>query len=301
MADNSGYQLYLSYHPETDNLSSSLAFLSKIVNNQSKADSIIVSGLEIDAIKPKIVLEDIQYSSIKLIVTNTFCNTKEEEILDKGMVAYWNQFLLEVRKPFLEYASKNKTLKSKEDLEKLKTEAVDVAKKHNVNPVPIQGLSDEQMVDCIAAYSVPAEYLGSAQTYQAICNGKTYTLDRDFSVSSSNKDRILDGGEKIFKDQTLYLKPKKLFYEGESMWEFQNQEGNKVNGKIQDADWLNRFQNNELAASEYPFPSVILKVLADITIQLDHSQFSTGQSCIIKKVYGPVSASEVPQSELIGL
>lgn len=105
----SEYELYLSYDPETDDVATSFEFLSKILSSQSKVDRILVGGFE-DGILSRMVLEDLQKSSIRVLIKNVIKNTKEEDIKAKGLLAFINQFLIEARQEFLDYASKHSTL-----------------------------------------------------------------------------------------------------------------------------------------------------------------------------------------------
>lgn len=298
--DASIYELYLSYDPVNDDLANSLTALSKIISNQNKADRIMLSGLTSTEVTSRIVLENIKYDSIHLFVSNLVRETREDEIRDKGLLAYWNQFLIEVRKPFLEYASKHLTLEKKEDLAILRGEAVRAAKASNINSLPIETLSDEQIADCLASYSMPAENMGLNQTYKAICNGEEYTINRNFKVTEDRKAEILGGSEQTLENQTVYIRPKKVIYEGEGMWEFHASNGKTVSGKIMDLDWLEKFQNNRLRQDEYPFPNKILKATADIIIKYDGSNFQKAPVYHIKRVVGPILPSEVPQAEFEG-
>lgn len=294
------YELYVSYDPETDNLASSLEFLSKIINNQAKADKIMAQGFEAN-LTTKIVLDDIQKSSIRLFVKNIIQNTQEDQIRAKGSIAYWNQFLIEVRKPFLDYSSKHEGLENREDLQKIRQEAVQIASANNVNVVMIEGMSDEKIAECLANYSIPSG-LGTKQEYKAICNGEEFSVNKKFKVTTDQISSVLNGNEQIFSDQIVYLKPKTAVYEGEGMWDFyESRSGKTVKGKILHEEWLNRFQEGEMKSNEYPFPGVILKAKADIEVKFDESNFRKGETYFIKEVYGPVSPENVEQITIDGI
>lgn len=298
--EKNSYELYVSYDPDRDDLSASLEFLSKVVGNQAKADKIMSQGLEI-GLSTKIVLDDIKKSSIRLFLVNVVANTNEANIKDKGAIAYWNQFLVEVRKPFLDYATKHETLEKRDDLKLIRQQAAQIAKENNVNSVPIEGMSDEQVAECLANYSVPSG-LGPQQSYKAICNGQEYDVNKKFKVTPDQIATVLDQGEHTFKDQIVYLKPKTAVYEGDGMWDFYESSGGKViKGKILDEDWLRKFQEQGLSPDEYPFPGTILKAQADIVTKFDESNFRKGETYLIKKVFGPVSPDDVPQPELNGI
>jgi len=288
------YQLYVSYDPDADDLASSLEFLSKVVSNQSRADKIMAHGMEA-GLSTKIILDDIQKSSIRLFLINSVKNTDEAQIRDKGAKAFWHQFLVEVRKPFLDYASNHETLEQREDLVELRNQAVRIAQDNNINPVPIEGMPDEQIAKCLADYSVPSG-LGPNQSFKAICGDQEFSVNKNFKVTSDQVVAVLEGKEQTLFNQTVYLKPKTAVYEGDGMWDFHvpNSSGT-VKGKILHDEWLQRFQQGNLKPAEYPFPGTILKARADIIVKFDESNFRRGEMYHIKEIFGPVSRDDVAQ------
>jgi len=288
------YQLYVSYDPDVDDLASSLEFLSKVVSNQSKADKIMAQGMEA-GLSTKIILDDIQKSSIKLFLINTIKNTEEDQIREKGIKAYWHQFLVDVRKPFLDYVSNHETLEKRDDLIELRNQAVQIARDNNINPVPIEGMPDEQIAKCLADYSVPPG-LGPKQSFKAICGGQEFSVNKNFSVTSDQVVTVLEGKEQTLINQTVFLKPKTAVYEGDGMWDFHVPNSTSiVKGKILHEEWLHRFQQGNLKPAEYPFPGTILKARADITVKFDESNFRKGETYQIKEIFGPVSQDDIEQ------
>ena len=291
----SSYQLYVSYDAEVDDLAASLGFLSKVVANQSRADRIMAQGLEPN-ISTKLVLDDIEKASIRLFLTNTIKNTGEDEIRKKGVRAFWHQFLIDVRKPFLEYASQHETLEKREDLVELRSQAAQIAEQNNLDHVAIEGMSEEQVAKCLADYSVP-EGLGPNQVFKALCGDQEFSVNRKFRVTSEQIVTVLEGAEQTLIDQTVYLKPKTAVYEGDGMWDFHVPHNTGiVRGKILHEDWLHRFQQGDLKPDEYPFPGTVLKARADIVIKFDEANFKKGETYHIKEIFGPVSSAEFDQN-----
>lgn len=294
------YELYVSYSAETDDLAASFEFLSKVVSNQNKADKFMLQGLEA-GLSTKITLNDIQKSSIRLFLINLITNTDENQIRDKGAVAYLNQFLIEVRKPFLKYAATHETLDSRDDLKNLRKAAIEIAQRNNVSSIQIEGMSDAQMAEHLANYSLPAG-LSHNQTYKAKCAGEEFVLNRNFRVTQDQISKVLDEKEEILTGQLVYLKPKTAVYEGNGMWEFhESKSGKVVKGKILHESWLEDFQKGTMPHSEYPYPGTILKVIADIIIKFDESNFRKSEAYMITHVYGPVAPEDVSQHTLSGL
>jgi hypothetical protein len=298
------YELYVSYDPETDDLAASLEFLSKIVSNQAKADKIMAQVLVESGLTTKIVLDDIQKSSIRMkiknTIVNTIKNTSEDRIREKGVAAYLNQFLVEVRKPFLDYSSKHEVLEKRDDLKDIRQQVIQIAQTNNINVVMLEGMSDEHIAECLSNYSVPLG-LGPKQEYKAICAGEEFLVNKKFKVTPDQISSVLNGAEQTFNDQIVYLKPKTAVYEGDGMWDFhESKSGKVIKGKILHEDWLTKFQEGRLQDGEYPFPGIILKAKADIVVKFDESNFRKGETYFIKEVYGPVSPDEV-QTTLNGI
>ena len=262
---SNNYELCLSYNPEQDNISDSFIFLAKVIKGQAKSDNILISGIENKDIHSEIILTDIQHSSIRTILANTLRNTKEEAIQEKGLTALWRQFLIEAKTPFLEYASSHENLESRQDLLSLKQQLASIARANNINPLPIEGLSDDQIYNCLEGYAVPSEHLGQNQSYTARCNGRDYVINRNFNPTREALGEI----EETHQNQNIFLKPRKICYTGDSMWEFTVQNGSTVKGKILDKDWLSDFQNNRLSHNKYPFPTTLISVNADVVIKYD--------------------------------
>ena len=291
------YELYISYDPDTDSLPASLEFLSKVVSNHSKADRLLADCLGV-GLKPKIVLDDIQKSSIRLFIKNVVLNTKEDQIQDKGFKAFFNQFLVEARKPFLKYASNNDTLEDRGDLTGLRNDVAQIATDNNLDPVPIESMSDESIAKCLSDYSVPAG-LGKEQEYKAICVEEEFSVRRTFKVTSEQISEVVSAGEHTLKNQTVYLKPKTAVYEGEGMWDFHVPNSRAtVHGKILDETWLGRFQRGELSPDEYPFPGTVLRARADIVVRMDESNFKRSETYHIHEIFGPLTAEELQQIDI---
>lgn len=293
VASRSTYELYVSYDPDTDDLAASLDFLSKVVSNQSKADKIMARGMG-EGLSTKIVLEDIKKSSIRLFIDNVIRETGEDQIRDKGVRAIWHQFLIESRKVYLEYASKHHTLEKRQDLKDIKQKVVKIAQDNKINPIPLEGLSDEQIAKCLADYSVPSG-LGENQEFKAVCMGKEYILTK-FKITAEQITDILNDESQTLKDQTVYLKPKTAVYEGDGMWDFHiaNVPGT-YKGKILHEDWLYNFQHGNLDSSEYPFPGKVLEVRADIIVKFDEANFRKGIVFHIHEVLGLRSNNDIKQ------
>jgi len=292
------YELHLSYDPAKDSLSDSLDFLSKVVSRQELADNVFTNCLEKD-LQTEIILDDIQVSSIilkvKNILKNTMINTEEDQILEKGIKAYWHRFLIEVRKPFLEYSANNDTLQKREDLIDIRGQLVQIANSNNVNILMVESLSDEQIAQCLAYYSVP-KGLSPEQEYKSIYNGEEFKINKNFNLSSDRIAQLLNGREETFKDQIVYLKPKTAVYEGDGMWDFyESKTGKVVKGKISDEIWLKKFQDGLLKADNYPFPGVVLKTRADVILKFDENNFRKGETFVITEILGPAIRSEIEQ------
>jgi hypothetical protein len=283
---NDSYEIYLSYDPEKDNISDSLTFLSEVIKRHEQADAILLDALEAQNAYSKAIMTNIQHSSIKLFISNVISKTHDQNIMESGLKAFWHQFLIQAKEPFLKYTSEHTSLENKTDLQRIKGEVANIAKENNLNPLLIESLSDEKVLDCLKAYSVPSECLSPTQQYTATCNGRTFAIRKDFKV---NEDLIKEN-PRNFYNQELFLIPRKTVYKGDSKWEFVYPKGGQaMKAKLNDKEWLEKFQNNQLSAREFPYPTTVLHVIGDVSITQDSIGSRKEVEVNIKKVYGVVN------------
>lgn len=289
------FEYRLTYNPDTDDLAASLSFLSKVVEGQSEADKIMLEAVEAQPLVTRVTLQDLQYSSIRLFLRNVIRNTKNEDIQDRGLLAVWRQFLIEAKGPVLDYVNSHETLESYSDLQELKGRTVEIAKKADLTTVNLEGMADDRFIDYIENHSLPAERLNQRQTLTATYDGKKYEINKKFRISSDVRSEVLKGHVEHFRGVKLVLKPKHLYYEGQSMWEFHTRHGRSVTAKIMDHVWLSNFQHNRLHSSEFPFPALFLTVLADITVTSDASNTKKSRTFDIVKVLGIADSDDTSQ------
>jgi len=278
------YELYLSYNPDSDEASESFAFLSEVLRRQTKADKTLLNAIGAENVETRIALTNISHSSIHAFLTNVIGKTPNEEIRDKGLTAIWRQFLIDAKEIISRYASMHKKIEKPSDISDLKEEVVNKAQEHDLSSIGIESLSDEDFLEFVKGHNVPVEYLREKQTYKAIYGGREYTINRDFKVS----DDDVEEQEKTMKNQQLYLRPKKIIYSGDSQWEFLTRGEVTIKANIEDKQWLGKFQNNLLPTKDYPFPTSVLSVIADITIKENKDGFQKSRHFTITKVNGVV-------------
>ena len=99
--------------------------------------------------------------------------------------------------------------------------------------------------------------------------------------------------ETIFSTSEMILKIKKPDYLGDSKWEFRHRK-EAINARIEDAEWMNRFRNREIALK----PGDSIKATVNIEVKYDFDREVTAVNHTITKIIEVIISKPNAQSNL---
>jgi len=284
------FVIEVSFDPDKDNLSQTLAALSRAVNGHALSNNIISHAYD-QEVSTQIVLENIEKKCIKLLIKNIFLNTESKHIQEKGVIAFANQAIIEVRAVFLDYLAKNNAPNSPKEIAEIREKIAQLPVSKNTDGLAPKRLEDTQIIDCLGYYSKP-DGLTENQDLQVRAAGRDFTVSRSVRIASQERITLLAGSSDYLPNQQLRVRVKKPDFLGKSKWTFQEMEGHTFDAHIGDEPWLTKFQNGLLLPHEFPYPQEVLIVNANIRIQRDRFNVEIGREYEIIKVLGVVKESQ---------
>lgn len=262
MPDSSDYEIRIDYIPGRDDLANSLLALSKIVEGHKHVTDILLDASgDRETVSTSVEMQNIEKGSIKLIFKKIFKQKNGKPVQDQTL----NDFITSATDTLTNFVNSNNEVK-KENIDVIRNKLIsDYSKAGGPNPLLVDRIKDEQILNCLKSLEVPKGLLGESQTVRTTFLGNTYEMNRNFYVDETKiASEYID--KEIARDQIISIQVKKPDYVGTSKWVIVYNE-KSIEAKIVDENWLKKFQNSELSPTEFPSPKDTVVVKADIIIE----------------------------------
>lgn len=261
MLEPSDYEIKIDYVPGRDDLANSLLALSKIVEgHRNIADILLKASGEDETVSTSVEMQNIEKGSIKLVFKKIFKQKNGKIIQDEAL----NNFINNATGTLTSFVNSNDEVK-KENINIIRNELLsDYNRAGGLNPLSVDSIKDEQILNCLKALVLPKGLLGRAQTVKVKFLGQSYDMNPKFFVDEEKIDREYFERD-AFYNQKISIQIKKPDYLGASKWSVVYNE-KSVEAKISDDAWLKKFQNSELSLVDFPSPKDTVTVDADIFI-----------------------------------
>ncbi|AFZ23485.1 hypothetical protein Cylst_1183 [Cylindrospermum stagnale PCC 7417] len=255
-ANTADFGFRIDFAQDTEDPGRIFRAFSGLIDFCQVTDKILIKSLDLD-IEPALLLSDIQQGSITVWLKNVlnYSPDKNSKHLDlKRIIDYLVQVKSHI---FVDFIKARKTIQNKEEILDLQNTFIALAKNANTNELYIYTPpSDKDLLYSIDKLQLPLSELQAADKLYYLTPKSNFLINQDFSISQEARDNLLV--EKTIESESeMILKVKKPDYLGESKWEFKDNR-RKVEAKISDLDWLNRFKQREVAI--YPGDAVKAKV-----------------------------------------
>lgn len=237
----------------------------KLIDFCEFTDKALIKALDIE-LESSLILDNIVQGSIIIWLKNIFSideNQSHQNINLKKISLY----LVNAKSSIINFINTRNTINSPSELTELQTRLKESATSTEVNPLGIYTPSSTQdLLASIDKFQTANDELQEVdKLFYLIREQPSVPINRDFSISSEQKENLLTG-ETLQSEIEMILKVKKPDYLGESKWEFKH-EKRTINVKIQDLEWLSKFRNREVSV----VPGDAIKAIVQVISKYDFS------------------------------
>jgi hypothetical protein len=242
--DSTSFAIKIDFNKEIESPSVVLATLSTLVDVFQSLDRALVKTIPVD-LEPIVLLEDLEYSSIKLWLKNIFKKNFEQESIEFD-AENLSEYLNESRFALVNFAEKTTTI-TDDPFDKIQKEIYEILSKTNpTRNMPVYNeLPKKAIINTLQGFQKAIEPLKEEDKVTLITSqGEEASLRFSFDFSPENLEELLTS-ETIENVNVLILKIKKPDYLGSSQWEFKGD--NVFPAKISDMEWIQRFHEREFS------------------------------------------------------
>lgn len=180
------------------------------------------------------------------------------------------------------------------EVQVLEAELVQLAEETQVRHIPAYSpIPRRLLLADLNAVSRAVVPLNPRESAVALLDDERVTIPREFAISDGAIERILTD-QTFDNDAELILKVKKPDYLGNSMWEFRH-EGHKIEAKVTDQGWLQRFRRRE----ETLGPGDAIRAVLHTTVHYDKFGEVVASERRVTKVHNVIPLAPGSQAELI--
>jgi hypothetical protein len=235
------YELKIAFAPLTPNPSRIFASRGNLIEALETVDRDLLFqfGARIES---KLLLEDIQKSSLKSILRSSILAVDDEALKDGDWKKVVGRFLLQGKYKLLtfledknEITDRMQVVALEQELARL-AEATEIKRIPSYTPIPTRVLLYDigSIIDAL-------DHLSPEDSSHYIADGQQVTLNQGFVFNREAVEGLLTKETKTQREE-VRVQVKKPDYLGSSMWDIKLRD-HVVPAKIDDRVWLERFQN----------------------------------------------------------
>jgi hypothetical protein len=243
-ADNVSFAIKIDFNKDTESPSLILSTLSELVDIFQRLDRALIKTIPVD-LEPIVLLEDLEYSSIKLWLKNIFKKSSDSELIEYDPNKISN-YLNESRFAIVNFAERTTTI-TNNSFDKVQEEIYESLSRINpTQEMPIYTeIPKKEIISTLQGFQKSIQPLNSEDKVTFMTDsGKVASLRTSFDFSPENLEDVLTS-EIIENTNIEILKIKKPDYLGSSQWEFM---GERVFlAKISDMEWIQRFHSRDFS------------------------------------------------------
>jgi hypothetical protein len=257
----SDFAVEIDFEPETGyDPARVFKSMSQLIDAFRNIDMHLVSSIN-SSIEPILMLEDIEAGSLRTWLRNRLDLLPGDDVLKDGdwkkVVGY---YLVKCKHIIVRFIEGKATITTQSDVRSLEAELLAAAKETQALRIPAyEPIKRRDLLEGIQEVSRALAHLeGSDGASLITTDGKT-GFNLDFRITDQTiEDLTVE--ENLSHEEEMILKVKKPDFLGESKWEFIYERSIEV--KIEDSEWLIKFQNGEEPIS--PGDSLRAKVHVDV-------------------------------------
>lgn len=241
--DDADFGIYINFEKGTVNPQRVFQSADALIRALQKLDEIFCETIDSN-IKPVLVLEDVQAGSLIIKLKNLLEVTDDQALRDLDFKKIIGSYLVKAKYVYIEWVNNTEKQKSVIDLSR---NIQRIAAETNVKFLPdYKPPSVEDLINVAYDIEKAKSFLneGDKLSYTSQ-NDADIEFDLSISWTSEQLSDLLTKETNKSSPAPMILAVKKPDYLGNSKWELRHGK-RSINAKIDDQDWLSRFQNREV-------------------------------------------------------
>ncbi len=242
--ENNQFEIYIDYDKNADNPERVFLALADIVSELSNFDKIICESLAIK-VESKIVLEKVESGSVRAFFTNILEHIYDESLKKLDWHGIVGSILVDCKYVLID-ALKEKPDKQMVDIKQLQEDIFQRAKPVTEGTLKANNyIPPVKLAKSLNNLNIAFGHLTSGDKIKYMT--KEHTIDTKYNPAyklAYEKTQLIE--QNMITNQNVVLVIKKPDLLGDSQWEFKFN-SNTIKAKIEDEDWLTKFQNGEIS------------------------------------------------------
>lgn len=196
-------------------------------------------------IKPVLLLEDVQAGSVRAWLRSVVKDMPDDALAKAEWKPILGTYLVKAKRAILNWTDGKTSVTTRQEIVALQQSLTSLAEETQINRIPAYAPPDmRQVLGRVQQMSDALEYLRPGDRASFGSNEGDANFNLAFHIVPETLDALLTE-RTITNRAELLLKVKKPDYLGDSRWELRH--GSRtVPAKIEDVDWLRRFQSREV-------------------------------------------------------
>jgi hypothetical protein len=273
------FALKVDFDREKTDPSKMFLALSKLTEALESADKTLLKVFNL-SIEPVTLIESVQQGSILIWLRNILNSVDDDAIKNLEVKKAIGAYLVKAKYIIIDFIGKRTEVKGIEEIDYLNAELVEAARETGVNilDIYIPANNIELLQDINSINESVSLFDDFTKIQYCLPESKSVSFNKRFNISPEKIEALAT--KEIRSGQNLMiLKVKKPDYLGESKWEFRH-EKKKIEAKIEDIGWLEKFRNREIDLR----PGDSLDVEISYETRYDHNDEVISEVFVITKV-----------------
>lgn len=257
--DENVFEIRIDFERNSEHPAAVFDAMSKLIRSVAAVDTTLAASfdLKIESVQ---ILDDIRTGSLLTRLRNALHSVDDEAIKELDWKKAIGGYLVRAKHKLIAWMDEKKTITSRQDLVELSTDLQRLAECTDIKKMPFYTpISLPVLLADVRRLSEAIEPLRPSDAATFSGGGATTSFPKGFAYDHEAFERLLTK-EEITNETNEILKVKKPDYLGTSMWDLRKGE-RTFHAKIEDLEWLARFQRREIDVR----PGDSLRVLLETT------------------------------------
>ncbi len=227
---------------------------------------ILLAGSINREIQSHILLSDIKGGSIRSFFSSILKNIDDDDLRNINLHRIIGKFLVMGKHKVLNETNRLEKIESINDVTALIKIVENLKQEYEIyNSIRAKPISHRELLKILQEISNSIQYLDNKDSIVIIGEGQTTPFNKNFIITEEDIDTILTKKSDTVRD-TISLMVKKPDYLGSSKWLCRSTEGQMMEIKILDKEWLGDFQK----AQKILLPGDSIQAIVETRIDYDY-------------------------------
>jgi hypothetical protein len=240
------FAIYIDFKKDVEKPQRVFQATAALISAFEKLDKILCDTVD-SKITPLMMLEEIEVGSLKIWLKNKLESVDDNALKELNWKAMVGKYLVKAKYLVIDFLNKDIKQGDKDSLLNLSKQVQRIAEETNVKHLPDYKIPDiRDLVESMQDISAAKNYWEKRDKLKYLqVSGEVLEFDLLIDWTPEKFEEFLTREKIEYPEVPMNLVIKKPDYLGNSMWELRHGK-TKILGKIEDEEWLSRFQKREI-------------------------------------------------------